>query len=72
MTILLLDKLKTSNKELQKINQMQKTCITAIAGCAWNILETVTKLNHIFKHSHSIMKQIQGLENIKKNDENLH
>ena len=40
------------------------------------LLETVNKLNHIFKYSHSIMKQIQRLENIKKNDtfsdENLH
>ena len=45
-----------------------KTCITALAGYAQNTLETVTKLNHIFKYSHSIMKQIQRLENIKKND----
>ena len=45
-----------------------KNHITALPGCAQNTLETVTKLNHIFKYFHSIMKQIQRLENIKKND----
>ena len=58
----------TSNKELQIINQMQKTCIAAQAGYAQNTLETVTKLNHVFKYFHSVMKQIQRLENMKKND----
>ena len=53
---------------MQNINQMQKTRITALVGYAPNTLETVTKLNHIFKYFHSIMKQIQRLENIKKND----
>ena len=32
------------------------------------MLETATKPSHIFKYSHSIMKQILRLENIKKND----
>ena len=53
-----------------------KTRITALSGYAQNTLETVTKLNHIFKYSHSIINQIQRLENIKKNntfsDGNLH
>ena len=66
MTIYILDKPKTSNKELQNIDQMEKTRITALAGYVQNTFETVTKLNHIFKYSHSIMKQIQCLENIKR------
>ena len=41
-----------------------KTRITALAAYAQNTLETVTKLNHTFKYSHSIIKQIQRLENI--------
>ena len=45
---------------------MQKTRIAALSGYAQNILETVTKLNHHFKNSHSIMKQIQHLQNIKE------
>ena len=76
VTIFILDKLKISNKELQNINQMSQNCITALAGYARNILETATKLSHIFKYFHSIMKQIPSLENIRKNetfsDENLH
>ena len=68
MTIFIVDRLKTSNKELQNINQIKNPRITALAGYAQNTLETVTKLNHIFKYFHSIMKQIQRLENIKKND----
>ena len=39
-----------------------------LAGYVQNTLETVTKLNHIFKYFHSIMKKIPRLENIKKND----
>ena len=76
MTTFTLDKLKTANKELQNMNQMKKPRITALLGYAQNTLETVTKLNHISKYSHSIMKQIQRLENINKNntfsDANLH
>ena len=45
-----------------------KTHITALAGYAQNTLEIVTKLDHIFKYFHSIIKQIQRLENIKKTD----
>ena len=55
---------------------MSKTHITALAGYAQNILETATKLCHIFKYFHSVMKEILLLENIKKNgtflDGNLH
>ena len=50
--------------------------MATLAGYAQKTLETVTKLNHIFKYSVSVMKQIQRLENINKNDtfsdENLH
>ena len=76
MTTFTLDKLQTANKELQNMNQMKKPRITALLGYDQNTLETVTKLNHISKYSHSIMKQIQRLENINKNntfsDANLH
>ena len=70
------NKLKILNKELQNINYMSRTCITELPGYAQNILETKTKPSHIFKYFHSVMKQIQSLENIKKrdtfSDENLH
>ena len=45
-----------------------KSDLGSLSGYAQNALETVTKLNHIFKYSHSIMKQIERLEDIKKND----
>ena len=55
---------------------MLKTYITAVAGYAQNTLETATRPSHVFKYSHSIMKQIPLLENIKKtdtfSDENLY
>ena len=67
-TILILNKLKISNKELQNIKQVSKTCITALTKYAQNILDTANKLTHIFKYFHSIMKQTMLLENIKKNN----
>ena len=45
---------------------MSKSCITAFAGYSQNILETATKLIHIFKYFRSITKQLLFKENIKK------
>ena len=66
--VFILDKLKILNKELWNINKMSKTCITALAGHAKNILETTTKPSHFLKYFHSIVKQILPLVAIKKND----
>ena len=45
-----------------------KSDLRSLSGYSQNALETVTKLNHILKYSHSIMKQIERLEDITKND----
>ena len=63
-----LGKIQDIKQRTPKHKSDVKTCITALAGHAQNTLETVTKLNHILKYSHFIMKQIQRLENIKKNN----
>ena len=47
---------------------MSKTCITALAGHAKNILETTTKPSHFLKYFHSIVKQTLPLVATKKND----
>ena len=57
-TIFVLDKLNILNKELENTNLMPKALIEVLARCAQNILEIVTKQNHIFKHFHSITKQM--------------
>ena len=45
-----------------------KSDLGSLSGYSQNALETATKLNHILKYSHSIMKQIERLEDITKND----
>ena len=60
--------LSLARRILRIVTDNTKKPITALAGYPQNTSETVTKLNHIFKYSHSIMKQIQRLENIKEND----
>ena len=47
--IFILDKLKIFSKELQNINQISKTYVTAFAGYVQNILEIATTPNRILK-----------------------
>ena len=62
-TNFILPKLKILNKELQDINQMPKSRIAVLAGCAQN------KPSHVFKYFQSITKHILRYENIQKSDQ---